>query len=298
MSLTAMHDAIANKLVIAVRAGHTQYTPLASEIFNSVTPDRVNERMSILATDGDIPETGESDIYPEAKLEEAGYMTFKQATFKRKYTISKLLERFDNQGELMRYAMGLGRRAQIKMDKLCARVLTNGFSTEKVWDGKSLFHAEHQIGTTVGASQSNLVDGVLNDANFRKAKTLLRKLRAHDNTEDGMVGRVLLVPVGLGDTADIIINSRMSFENSNNGKNPHYNKRIRVVEWELLENDDQWFLLTDKQFHGLVDLVSMPFKVEKRLPIYTESGVHEIRVDFAKKSGAVDYIGVVGGTGV
>lgn len=290
-------SAIANNLALIVDSSFETYTPLAPIIFNDVTPTRHDEKFTVISSEGDIPEVGEDDIFPGADISEAGTKTLTQASYKRKYALSQLMKRFDTEAKMMKHMAGVGRKAGIKMDRLCADVLNGGFDTETVWSGDFLFGATQAIGST-GLTQSNLVAGALTDSTLNDAVVALRNLKDHDNLEDPTSPRWLVVPTALEKKAKELVHQGLDPESANHTHNTHGDRGIKVVVWELLTSSTAWFLLTDKMFHELNKLVARDFKVVTRDGIYTDTGSDEIRVDFAMKAGAVDYRGTTGSTGL
>ena len=62
-----------NKLVLeAYSSGWRNYTPKYQFIFTEMAPERKDEKFSITASGGDIPNVAEAAAFPQVNIEEVG----------------------------------------------------------------------------------------------------------------------------------------------------------------------------------------------------------------------------------
>ena len=295
-TVTTQNAAVANRTAIALASGYETYNPISPVVFKDVDPTRRDEIFSIHAHDGSFTEVGEAANFPSVDILQVGSLTLTQRTFKKKLVVSKLMQRFDSENAIMEEAMMIGFDARVSADQLCADVLNAGFTTETTWDGNSLFNNSHVVGS-LAVVNDNLNSGALTDTSLNDGIVLMRDLVSHRGLAMPVLPRFLIVPTALEKKARELLDSGLDPESANNSVNTHRSRGITVVVWELLTSTTAWFLAGDKMYHKLVKLVSIPFTVENRPGIYTESGSAEVRVDYALEAGAPDYLGVVGSLG-
>lgn len=278
-------------------SGYETYSPVGSKIFNLDVPERLNEKESVVTTDGDIPQTAEGVVYPEAQIRELGTKTFTSLEYKKKWGITELMQDFSNYGSVMKEMRMAGYRARYKQDKLMADVVTGAFATTTTWDGAYLYSASHQISDT-GATQSNLITGALSKAKLNEMYVKLKTMKAHDGLNMPLTTAYLVVPSALYMTAWELINSKADPETANRSDNFVNSLNIKLIEWNLLDavSTTAYHMFSEKMFHGLTAFQ----KVQPNMRMYVDEDTGNMyeKVRFVQTQGATDYFGSVGSLGV
>lgn len=277
-------------------SGYEKYEPKGIQCFNVDSPDRLNEKESVVTTDGDLPQVAEGAAYPASLVRELGTVTYISVEYKRKWGITALMEDFSNYGTTMKMMRKAGYRARYKQDDLLEDVISGAFATTTVWDGGFLIATGHSIGDT-GQSQSNLISGALNETNLNTAYVRLMTLRDHENLVMPMDGVKLLVPAALHKKAYELIESPAGPETADRKKNFINTLNIEVVMWPLLDasSTTAWYLIADKMWHSL----NVFQKVKPSLKMYTDDDTDNMweKCRFVQIQGATDYLGIVGSQG-
>lgn len=296
MSATTLNDSSANKLVLeAFDSGWKSYETKGTVFFNQQTPERVDEKFSVTAADGSISSVAEGAAYPAVNITEVGSKTLSQLVYKKEIPVTKLMRRFDNYGVVLREAQKLGYRAKYAMDEVMANVLNNWSGTTTCWDGYALGYATHTIGDLPGQTQSNITTGALTATTLNSARTALQKQKDHGGKIMPTTGKFLIVPPDLAMTAFELTVSPDGPETANRKKNFMSRQGFQVVEWPLLTDTADWFLIAEKMFNRLQYLVSIPPSVANVRDDNTGNQLYQI--DFACTAGAPDYLGVQVGNG-
>lgn len=277
-------------------SGYEKYVPIGGQIFNLDSPDRLNEKESVVTTDGDLPQVAEGSAYPASTTRELGTVTFTSVEYKRKWGITSLMQDFSNYGTTMKMMMKAGYRARYKQDDLMESVMSGGFDTTTTWDGAYLFSASHSIGDT-GQTQSNLISGALSETTLTSAYVALMTMKDHESLEMPLQGAYLVVPTALHKKAYELTFSPDGSETGDRKKNFINSLNIKVVVWPLLDaaSSTAWFLLSDKMWHALTCYQ----KVKPSMKMYTDEDTDNIweKCRFVQIQGATDYLGVIGSTG-
>lgn len=296
MSTTSLNTADVNKLVLeAFSSGWRNYTPKYQYIFTEMAPERLDEKFSVTASGGDIPQVAEGASFPQVNIQQVGTKTLTQNTYKEALPITTLLQRFDNYGVVIEEAQKQGYRARLTMDRIGANILNNAFTTETVWDGKAIYSATHNIGNTA-STQSNLVTGQLADSTLNTAQIQLRNQVDQNNQAMALLPRTLVVSPSFAKKAFELTESQGSPESANRNSNFFNTLGLQVVVWELLTDSDAWFLFADKTFTRFRYLVAIPPRTEYiRRP---ETGNYEYQLEFAVVAGAPDYLGTEASSGL
>jgi len=278
-------------------SGYETYSPVGPKLFNIGSPDRLNEKESVVTTDGDIPAVAEGAAYPASLARELGTVTYTSVEYKRKCGITALMDDFSNYGTTMKLMKKAGYRARYKQDELLADVLNGGFATTTVWDGDYLFSASHNIGDT-GLTQSNLGSGALSETSLINAYTALGTMKDHENLVMPLSVAYLVVPQALAPKAYELTHSLGGPETADRKDNFINSLKIQTVVWPLLDGHSStaWFLLTEKMWHALTAYQ----KVAPSMKMYTDDDTDNMweKIRFVQVQGATDYLGVVGSTGL
>jgi hypothetical protein len=297
MSLTTLKPSEIDLLVKKeYLSGYETYQPVGVQIFNLDSPDRLNEKESVVTADGDIPQVAEGAPYPESLTRELGTVTFISVEYKRRFGISALMNDFSNFGTTMKVMKKAGYRAKYKQDDLMRGVLSGGFDTTTVWDGDYLFSATHNIGDT-GVTQSNLISGALSETTLNTAYVSLATMKDHENLVMPLQVAYLVVPASLHKKAWELTMSPDGPETGDRKKNFVNSLNIKVITWPLLDavSTTAWFLMSEKMFHTLTAYQ----KVQPNMKMYVDENTDNMyeKVRFVQTQGATDYLGLVASTG-
>ena len=277
-------------------SGYESYTMVGPQVFNLDVPDRLNEKESVVTTDGDIDQVAEGAAYPEALIRELGTKTYTSVEYKKKYGITELMDDFSNYGTTMKMMRKAGYRARYKQDKLMKDVLSGGFATNTVWDGDYIFSATHNIGDT-GETQSNLLSGALSKTNINNAYVKLRTMKDHENLTMPLSVAYLVVPSALAMSAHEFLLSPDDPTTANRSKNFVNSLNIKIIEWPLLDEDSTtaYFMLSEKMWHSLT--AYQKAKPTLRMYLDENTGNTYEKVRFVQTQGSTDYLGICGSTG-
>jgi hypothetical protein len=277
-------------------SGYEKYQPVGPQIFNIESPTRLNEKESVVTTDGDIPQTADGAAYPASLVRELGTVTYTSVEYKRKWGITALMDDFSNYGTTMKMMRKAGYRARYKQDDLLAAVLSGGFATTTVWDGDFLFSATHNVGDT-GTTQSNLASGALSQTSLTAAYIQLGLTKDHEGLTMPLEGAKLVVPRTLAPTAWELLKSPQGPETGNRKLNYVNSLNLELVVWPLLDavSTTAWFLVADKMWHALTAYQ----KVAPSMKMYTDDDTDNMweKIRFVQIQGATDFLGCVASTG-
>jgi hypothetical protein len=278
-------------------SGYESYTPHGQMIFNIDTPDRLNEKESVVTTDGDIPQVAEGADYPEAQIRELGTQTFTSLEYKKKFGITELMMDFSNYGSTMKEMRMAGYRARYKQDLLMEQTLSGGFATTTTWDGEYLFSASHEVSDT-GVTQSNLITGAMTKDKLNEMYIALKQMKAHDGLKMPLQTAYLVVPTALKMTAWELISSPDDPTTADRSKNFINSLNIKIIEWPLLDDSSTsaYFMCSEKMFHTLT--AYQKAQPSMRMYIDEDTGNMYEKVRFVQTQGATDYFGTVGSTGL
>lgn len=192
---------------------------------------------------------------------------FKTTYTHKKYAlgikISQELVEDDQKNSIRRLPEALARSTKRTTEFYAASVFNNGFNTSytSYGDGKPLFSTAH---TRVdgGTAQSNAsATGItLTDPNLETARNAFRKQLDDKGMRIMTTPKTLLVPIDLGKTAKVIVNSNLRSGVADNDVNI-YNGMFNIVEWEFITSTTAWFLLGTKGDH----LITWNWRVRPQL---------------------------------
>lgn len=281
-----------------IASGMNLYKPVAPLLFNKETPDRLNEKISVMGGDTSINQVADGGAATIRTFREIGSKTFTSVEYREAYAVTHLMKLFNSMGTVMKEFQKSGYYGLYKQDELCASVLTGGFDTTTTWDGAYLFSASHYIKDN-SETQNNLATGVFTKDNLFAAYNKLKQGKDHRGKIQPITGAYLVIPTILGMNAWEKVKSNLSPENANNNTNYFGagGASLKVVEWPLLDlaSTTAWYLLSEKMFHELTYMVKEDINFRSYIDNPTKSLVEEI--GFVQTQGATDYIGAVGSTG-
>lgn len=185
-----------------------------------------------VAENGELKQSRPSDeLLPTRKID----------TYGAQFTMTRQAFVNDDIGFLSKVPGIYAAAAKRKINRQCYELL---FNNDKIYDGKTLFHADHGNLVTTGAAPS-----------LAAINALMLKLQAQKDPFGealNITPRTLILPVGYGFEIDTLLHSASitTSEINNTGYNPLANKGLTYVEDATLNalagtNACPWFLVAD-----------------------------------------------------
>lgn len=287
------------KVKEAFASGANGYLATYDKVFIIETPERYNERFTIVKTDSSVLEVADGAAYPSQRINEIGANVITQKLYKSALPISDFTEMFDNYGTIMRVAGTRGYHFKQKVDQECADFLNQATSVSGKYGINvagsltALASATQPIGDS-GQTQSNRVTGNLDKTTLNQARVLMRKMKDHDGMIANYQPRRLVVPSEEVMNAWQITYSKGEPESGNNNDNYIKTLGLQIIEWPLLTSTTRSFLLADKSdvgMKGLRLLVKQMPSMRRIVDTNTGNVVYQIRMALAP--GVIDYLGSV-----
>lgn len=288
-----------NKVKEAFSTGARGYVSTYDKVFIIETPERYNERFTIVKTDSGVLEVADGAAFPSQNISELGANTITQRVYKSAIPISDLADVFDNYGSIVRVANTRGAHFKQKVDQLCASFLNNATSTSGDYGiniagtTTSLVSTTQPIGDS-GLTQSNRVSGNLDKTSLNQGRILMRKMKDHDGMIANYQARRLVVPSEEVMNAWQITYSKDEPESANRNDNYINTLGLQVIEWPLLTSTTGSFLMADKSDAGMkglrLEVKEMP-SMRRILDTHTGNFVYQIRMILYP--GVIDYLGLV-----
>lgn len=184
-----------------------------------------------------VPENGEikadkpqTELLPERKLD----------TYARQFSMTRQAFVNDDIGFLTRVPGLYAASAKRTIDKQVYNIL---FSNPAIFDGTTLFHANHKnlIGTGAAPSQATIQEAILQ----------MQKQTDPFGEPIYMTPAAIVVPMGYEFDLAVIFRSTQVTGSANNDVNPLYNYPLKVVQSPVLNalagaNACPWFLVSDE----------------------------------------------------
>lgn len=134
----------------------------------------------------------------------------------------------------------MGEAAALHPDELVFGSMMNGFS-EKCYDGKPFFSNDHKMGDKI---YSNMGTDELSPESYEKARAAIMSIRGDKGKSLKLVPDLLVVPPTLEKAARLILEA----DYINGTSNVLKGTAKLLVEPELAEQPDYWFLLCTNRF--------------------------------------------------
>lgn len=210
--------------------------------------------------------------------------------FAQGFMVERKMVDDEQYGVIEKMPKDLARAGRYKVEMDAISLLSNGFSNTG-YDGKPLFATDHP--TLAGGTNSNLVEGELNEENLKKAILLMRKFTDEAGKKVVFKADTLVVPPALEFKAIELLNSVNKADTELNNVNSIKGK-LKIVVMEFLESDTAWFVM-DSTRHELNFFwrVRPEFKREEDFDTLVAKYRGYMRYSF----GYSDYRGIVGSEG-
>lgn len=288
------------KVKKAFVAGVNGYQETYPDVFIIETPERKDERFTIVKTDAAVQEVADGAAYPLQPVNEIGANTITVRVYKSAIEISDLADLYDNYGSIAQSAGTRGYQFKFKTDLLCADFLNNATSTSSPYGINVAGQTIALVGTTQpigdsGNTQSNRVSGNLTKTTANNARVLMRNMQDHDGMIAGWQPRRIVHPTIEGMNAWQLFYSPDEPESANRNLNYLQAKvKLQDVEWPLLTSQTACFLLADKSDYGAkglrLEVKEMP---TMRRILNPTTGNWQYQFRMVLFPGLVDYMGVV-----
>lgn len=288
------------RVLKAFSTGAQGYRSHYEDVFIVETPERRDERFTIVKTDSAVQEVADGAAYPVQQVNEIGANTISVRVYKSAIEISDLADLFDNYGAIVRTAQTRGYHFKFKTDSLCADFLNNPTSTSAPYGFNVAGTTYAMVGATQpigdsGATQSNRVSGNLTKDAANQARVLMRNMKDHDGMKMGFQPSRFVYPTIEGMNAWQLFRSPNEPESANRNDNFLYNEvGVQLIEWQLLTSDTACFLLADKS-----DIATKGLRLEaKEMPtmrriLNPSTGNWQYQFRQVLFPGLVDYMGIV-----
>ena len=275
-----------------------------SKIFNVQTSSSATEVDHGMGAFGEWEErTSEIDTVAYAKISDGGDVTYKHKAFTKGFMIGRELYDDEKYGQMKKMAKALARAGRAKVERDAITVLTKGFKGEggafKGRDGLELFHDAHTL-VDSESTCSNLMTGVLNEANLKRAIQMMASQLDEAGNLIQMKATKLIVPPALEDTARRLLHSSLLPGSELNDTNEYLKDRLQIVVMDYLAevaggSDTMWFL-QDGSRHELNFFwrVKPEFKNEEDFDTFVAKYRGYMRYSY----GFSDWRGMVGSKGL
>ena len=299
ISTAALNLEQADKRVLeAFAAGAAGYKPAYQDVFIIETPERRDERFTIVKTDAAVSEVSDGGAFPVQAVNEIGANTISVRVYKSAIEISDLADVFDNYGTIVKSAMTRGYHFTAKTDQLCADFLNNATSTTSPYGFNVAGTTYALVGTAQpigdsGLTQSNRTSGNLTKDTLNSARVKMRNMKDHDGMVALFQARRLVTPTDETMNAWQLVKSPDEPESANRNLNYLNSLGMQLIEWPLLTSTTACFLLADKS-----DVGAKGLRLEvKELPqmkrvLNPSTGNYQYQFRMILFPGSIDYMGI------
>jgi phage major head subunit gpT-like protein len=243
---------------------------------------------------------GETTVVPESTPKVANKLTTYVIDYAKGVPLSKDLfdDNLHNVYDATVTDMAL--KARRTQDYTAMGVYRGAFVTTTIHDGTYLIAASHTL--IGGGTQSNLITGALSTTTLNNAIVALAEMKSQDGVIMGSVPSALLVPPALWKHALEITESALIADSANNNLNVYRSAMgLKVYTSPYLGaaaggSDTAWFLLAPE--HSVTRLVRQGVQTALTDWTYSKNRSYYFQANYREVTYAVDYIGIVGSTGV
>lgn len=166
---------------------------------------------------------------------------FNHVAYSQVVTAERELLDDDRWGISSQIGRALGESANYSIEKDCADVFANAFTTTLTEDALSLCNGAHLNG--LGAnSQSNSGTTAISMTSVRTTREAMRRFKNYTGEEQPSSPNALLIPPELEEDAWEIVRSTGRPDNASNAANL-YNGMFSLFVWEKLSDANNWFML-------------------------------------------------------
>ncbi len=176
-------------------------------------------------------------------------VTYTHLKFTKGFKVSEELVEDDLYNVIRTKPAQLARAARRTAENSASNVFNNGFDSTVIGgDTKSLVSTVHPR-IDGGSSQSNAsATGItLTESNLETGRIAMRQQLDDKGQRVQIIPNLILVPIDLEKTANIITGSNLRSGTADNDKNV-YSGQFKVISWEYITNNNtMWFLIDRRQ---------------------------------------------------
>jgi len=292
------NPSIMDKLVAeAAMSGFALRQNKWQEVFRQYTPERLNEKFTIIKLDNNVTETTDGGAFTPSNVNEIGGKTITQRIYKDSVNTGDFAEAFDYMNAIADAAREKADDYKYKMDQIAADFLNNyssttgqyGFIVDGTTTKIALAGNTQPIGNT-GSTQDTLIAGGWSKTNLKSARDAMTKMKKHNGNVAGYSISKIVHPVELAQSIyeDTVSKIGPTADNNANFAN---SLNIQRVEWDLLTSATTLFLLDDRAKKYYVYCIKQSPSVERIKRQSTGNMEYQYKMMLA--AGIYDYQGTV-----
>jgi hypothetical protein len=277
------------------------YATVESAAFVQDSTDRAAVIVDQFMGAGYFETRGETEDVKSGTARVGNQKTFSVTNFAKSIDISKNLMDDDQHSTIDKLVKSFGRNARLTKEKNAFAQFNLGFTTVTTNDGVALFSASHV--TMNGSTVSNLLTGVLSEANLDLAVQSLINQPTQDDTLGGHTPAVLLVPPALFKKACEITKSARRSGTADNDMNYYsdiYPGMVVLMNPFLGANyggsDTAYFLLSKD--HSMTRWVRQALSTDLVDYKTQRNNNYIYKAEYREVVGPVSFEGVVASTGL
>lgn len=278
-----------------------QEKPVGPIFFRDISIKAKEKKFSALAGLGLVQETDEGDSITYDDVQQAYDTTVTQKSWRLATKITQ--EMFDDDLyqvlTLPKVANSFARSVVATKETQMANVFNNAFAAGAAYlggDSKALCATDHPF--TDGGTEQN----ELTTAADLTPTSLAEAIRTMKDTKDRrgvypvtLMPKYLLVPTALETAAAEILKSEKQAYTADNTTNVLREEGLQIIVWRYLSDDDAWFVVSEQDQTGLINMVASKMRMKIEDDFNTESA--KIKVFYREVPDFVDWYGTFGSPG-
>ena len=292
--------------------GHTDHTD--SVLFNQDSMAQKNKVEALLKGIGDFNGVEEEGAIAGDTFEYGPVKTTTAIKYAKALEITEELREDDGWGVVMNQVKQMGRKARLTQDQNAFEIFRGAFTvTPTAHAGK--FLCDSTNANLNGDTVDNSLTGDFSETVVDNMMKALYKQIAHDGTLEGQVPSALLVSTDDWKEACVLLDTDKVVGSNNNDINIYSNKfdislktsvylgtgvgaqvASGTIPAVTAGSDDAFFLLGDN--HLINRYERAPLTTKYRGEEYSDNEVAKYKARFREAYGAVDFLGIVGSTGL
>lgn len=222
-----------------------------SQVFNVLSSERAYEEDIVFAGLGPLQEKPEgANVLYDDPIQGAA-VRYTHRVWALGFRVTREMYDDDLYGLVKRVVTALARSAHHTIETVAFDVLNNGFTTQLVEDGLSLFHTAHTMKD--GSTQSNrsATSADLTVDSLQQAIDSFERHEDHRSLPMALRARTLQIPPELKWKARELLNSTERPDTSDRAINALYEEGMTYKVSHYLDSTSNWFLLANQDEHDL-----------------------------------------------
>lgn len=292
--------------------GHTDHTDAV--LFNQDSMKQKSKVEALLKGIGDFNGVEEEGSIAGDTFQDGPVKTTTAIKYAKALEITEELREDDGWGVVMNQVKQMGRKARLTQDQNAFEIYRGAFTvTPTAHAGKFLCDSTNT--TLSGDVVDNSLTGAFSETTVDDMMKSLYKQVSHDGTLEGQVPSSLLIPTDLWKKATVLLDTEKVPGSNNNDINIYSNKfdialkttvylgtgvQAAVASGTIpavtVGSDTAFFLLGDE--HLINRYERSPLTTNYRGEEYSNNEVAKYKARFREAYGAVDFLGIVGSTGL